>query len=178
MKEEERLKRIANVNLRKEEMKRLKSKRAELNKLKSNEYVKRFLKLSEELEEVQILTLEEIKKREFEKYRCSDCSHDIWFYMGGYRTEYDCGPESRDTSYREFNIEKIEFYRYRCLECYSEIEVNIQEHEKFISEHTIIKPQKRRLFYGEEFEKCRKIYFDLLFTNNTEQAYKKLMKRI
>lgn len=179
MKEEERLKRISNVEVRREEMKKLKEKRTELNKLKSNEIVKRFLKLSEELEDEKILTIEEIKKEEFEKYTSYyECNHDIWCYMGAYYTEYDCGPESRDHSYRAFREEDIEFYKYRCLECYGEVEVRKKEHEEFIKQHTIIKPSNNAFFYDRTLHEVREMYFKFLYTNPTDKAYKKLMKRI
>lgn len=179
MKEEERLKRISNVEVMKEEMKVLKAKRTELNNLKSNQFVKRFLELSEELEDKKILTLEEIKKEEFNKYTCySECSHDIWCYMGAYYTEYDRGPESEDRSYRAFREEDIEYYRYRCLECFEEVEVKKKDHEEFIKQHTILRTTNNSFFYDGNYRKVREMYFKILYTNNTEDAYKKLIRRI
>jgi len=179
MKEEERLKRISSVEIAKEEMKILKEKRRELNKLKSNQFVKRFLKLSEELDGEKILTIEQIKKERFEKYTsCYECNHDIWCYMGAYYTEYDCGPESRDTTYRAFREEDIEYYRYRCLECFHEVEVRKKEHEEFIKQHTILNPFNKPFFFDSDYHRIREIYFKLLYTNKTEDAYKKLIKMI
>lgn len=179
MKEEERLKRISNVEIKKEKMKILKEKRAELNKLKSNKFVKRFLKLSEELEDEKILTVEEIKKEKFEKYTsCYECDHDIWCYMGAYYTEYDCGPESRDHSYRAFREEDIEYYKYRCLECFHEVEIKKKEHEEFVRQHKILRPTTKKYFFDSDYHRIREIYFNLLYTNQTDNAYKKLVKRI
>ena len=179
MKEEERLKRISNVEIMKEEMKVLKAKRTELNKLKSNQFVKRFLELSEELKDEKILTVEEIKKEEFNKYtRYYECSHDIWVYMGSYYTEYDCGPESRDHSYRAFREEDIEYYSYRCLDCFETVEVKKKDHEEFLKQHTILRPTTKKYFFDSDYHRIREIYFKLLYTNQTDNAYKKLMKII
>ena len=115
----------------------------------------------------------------FEKYTSYyECNHDIWCYMGAYYTEYDCGPESRDHSYRAFREEDIEYYKYRCLECYGNVEVKKKEHEEFIKQHIIIKPSNKAFFYDRTLHEVREMYFKFLYTNPTDKAYKKLMKRI
>lgn len=178
MNEKERLRRINNVKVVKEEMKKLRDKKAELNRLKSNEFVKKFLKLSSELDGKEILTEEQIKKREFKKhiYYC-ECNHEIWYYMGAYFVEYDCGPESRDHYYKASREEDIEYYIYRCLECYEEVEVRKEDNEEFVKQHTILKSNKTSTT-ERSFDEVRDIYFKLLFTNTTDKAYKKLIKRI
>lgn len=174
MKEELRLEKLQNIKRQKEEMKILKQKFSELKKLEKNESVKRYLKLKNELEKEKILTLEEIKSKEMTISRTS-CNHDIWFFRGGYRVEYDYGPESRDSYYYEIEEDKIEFYFYYCLECWEQIEVKKSENEKFLKEHNVIKLNKRFINI-EDYIHYQKLYYDLLYTNTTEKAYQKLLK--
>lgn len=174
MKEEERQRRLKIIAEKKEETRKLKKMQTELKHLMNSPDVKRYFELVEELEDKEILSADEIMKQEMGKWsnRYNDeCSHDIWYYLGGYVVEYDYGPESRDTYYRTNDPKKIDWYSYRCLDCYEEIEVSPKDNEKFLRDHCVI---KTRLDYN----KCREIYSELLCTNRIDHAYQKLLKRI
>ena len=174
MKEEEGQRRLKIISKKKEEAQRLRKMQTELNRLKESPDVKRYFELVEALGEKEILTADEIAKKEMGRFliRYNDeCSHDIWYYCGAYRVEYDRGPESRDTYYRVSDPCQVNYYSYRCLDCYHEVEISPKDNENFLKEHCVI---KTRLNYN----KCREIYSELLCKNRVDHAYQKLLKRI
>lgn len=174
MKEEERQRRLKIIAEKKEEAKNLRKMKIEMNRLKESPDVKRYFELLEKLEDKEILTAPEIMRQEMGKslnrYN-GDCSHDIWYYRGGYALEYDRGPESRDTYYRVNDPEQVNYYSYRCLDCDLEIEISPKDNEKFLKEHCVIKTRT-------SYNKCREIYSELLCTNRIDHAYHKLLKKI
>lgn len=174
MKEEERQRRLRVIKEKKEEAKKLKKMQTELKHLMNNPDVKRYFELVDELEDKEILTADEITKKEMRKFLnrySGECSHDVWHYSGGYYVERDRGPESRDTYYRTNDSSRINCYLYRCLDCDYQIEVSWSENERFLREHCVIKTKT-------DYNKCREIYSELLCTNRVDHAYQKLLKRI
>lgn len=176
MKEEERLERIRLIEGKKEEMQKLKILTEEFKELQKDSKVKIYLILKEILSSSEIINLDEIVEKTFlrNRYR-SNCSHDIWFFRGGFSVEYDFGPESRDSYYYEFDEDKIEVYRYQCLECCETIEIYKKQNQEFLEQHNIIKLNKKYIT-SNDFLKYNKEYYKLLLSNSTEKAYKKLVK--
>lgn len=149
MNEEERRKRLKEIEEINKEQRKLKSKRDLFYKLKNDSTVKLYLKLEKELKEQEILKTDDIKKQQMRKpIEPSECSHDIW-----YQQEEDG---------------KI---IYKCLDCLLEIEVKEEEREKFLSENCVISSSKT-------FTKCRNTYCSLLCTSHVDTAYQKLLKKI
>jgi len=176
MTEQERIKKLANIQIRKEEMKKLKEKRVKVNQLKKNPYVKQYLKLSKELEEEPIYTASEIEKEAFGIY-CDDCNHEFYFFMRGIRRyHYAVGYDDKEDYCYEDDDEKIEFYVYSCLDCTSDIYVPKAEHEDFLKTHKVIRISN--LQSDSDFHACRALYHKLLLTNSVEQSYKKLQKKV
>lgn len=174
MREDERKNRLEQIKVQQEKMKRLSDARNRLNQLKKNVLVKEYLRLSEMLQSEEILTEEEIRKTCMGKEMPSTCEHDIWFYLGGYRTEHD---KDSISVFKETMLWKVEYYAYCCLDCRETIKVLPKDNENFLSEHKVIKLSDSHSSYSN-YELCRKMYLNLLCSNTTENAYKKLKKSL
>lgn len=173
MNEKERLTKIKNIQLKKEKMKLLKEKKAELNRLKSNELVQRFLKLSSELEDSKLFTMEEIQDHEF-RFDPSKCSHDFWFSLGGRRVDH----EGLDWRYYYAVEEKnIDCYIYCCLDCCKQIEIPFIKNGDFLKNHSVIQISKTMITM-DDYRDCQKLYHKILLTNPVEIAYEKLLKKV
>lgn len=177
MKEEERLERIRLIEEKKKEMRKLKTLTKEFKELQKDPKIKRYLVLERTLSGSEIMNTDEIVEKTFLRNRyMSNCSHDIWFFMGGFSVQYDYGPESRDSYCYEFDEDKIQIYRYKCLECCETIEIPKNQNEEFLKNHNVMKLNKRYIT-SNDFLKYNKEYYKLLLTGSTERAYKKLVKR-
>lgn len=178
MREKERLNILKQIEQEKNNMKILKDKLIKFQKLQESDIVKEYLELEDEVSDVDILNDDEIKQEVFRKqYRNEDCTHDVYFYIGGYIIEFDRGPESRDSYYREFDEDKIEYYSYYCLDCFKEVCIYKNEHEQFVKNNKIIRLKKSYITVND-FIEYQKKYYELLLENSTEEAIKKLVKEM
>lgn len=175
MTEEERVKKLEKIEEEKNKMNELKLLKKRLNELKHNKDVMEYIKLDSMFRDISIKTTSEIKK-DILRLHEFECSHDIYIFMGGYRVEYDCGPESRDSYFFETDKDKIEFYRYTCLECYHEKDVRKSDNDKFLEEHNVVK-LKKKYVSNQDFNDYYNLYYDMLCTDSTDKIYKKLVKR-
>lgn len=174
MKEEERARRLEQINCQQEKMKRLSEAKKRLNDLKKNVLVKEYLRLSEMLEQEKMISEQEIIRNCMGSLSSSDCKHDVWFYLGGYRTEDD---KDSISLFKETMPWKVEYYAYCCLDCREEVKILPKDNERFLSENKVIQLSGSHSSYSN-YELCRKMYLNLLCSNTTENAYKKLKKSL
>lgn len=161
-------------NLALQKLKNLKSKREELlslqkelNDLKENDLVKRYLFLSGFLSKINIESDKKLILDSFSSLiRNNECTHDIWVYLGSFYYV--------DDMFRSYSIKvpnerdkKFEYNLYGCLECDETVETS--DYIKFESEHICLKTRK----YVNIYE-LRKQYFEYLTEMNVEETVKKL----
>ena len=149
-----------------------------LEELKQNELVKEYLKLFNEIEELnkQLCYFENEEQaisKEFvwalnTKYKAegfSSCNHDIWMYIGSYGWKdygffdgynYLIDDESKEN----FNVNK-----YKCLEC--GIYINVTDWNRFEQDNFVLK--NRKDLDGEAY---MFLYYQLLYNHTVEEAQK------
>lgn len=160
MREEERRIRLKKIEETTKEQRTLKQKRNLYYRLKSDALIKLYFRLEAELKNKEILTSDEIKRREMGKdILPSDCSHDIWYFHGK--------GQMNDVNHNS----SLDCYCYQCLDCREIKTVSKDENEEFFSKNQVIQSDR-------SFEKCRKWYCSLLCTSHTDMAYQKLLKKI
>ena len=161
-------------NLALQKLKTLKSEREELlslqkelNDLKENNLVKRYLFLDSFLNKTNIESDEYLISNAFSfLIRNNKCTHDIWVYLGSFYYV--------DDMFRSYSIKvpnerdkKFEYNLYGCLECDETVEIS--DYIKFESEHVCLKTRKYVNIYA-----LRKQYFEYLTEMNVDDAVKKL----
>lgn len=168
----------------KEELKKseiLETKSKELEELSSNEIIKRYLALKEEVEKLQYHikifdNKEDVIEHEFnwafisrpKSDKFTPCEHDIWIYEGSYWEFHD------DYDDYEFSVEDEHSYnfcynKYFCLECGQTVKApNWQEFE---NTHFVLKDRKNKSEYS-----LRKIYYQLLFNHTVDKSKELFIK--
>lgn len=176
MKEEDRILKLKKIEERKMEMKNLKEQMKRFKQLKQNSVVQEYLNLQEQLQGKTIISIQDIQTSEMMQRSC-DCTHDIWFFMGGRRVEYDYGPESRDSYYYEFDEDKVDIYLYYCLECFEQIQVAKKDNNEFLRNNKVLIFNKKYIS-TDDFRNYQKQYYRLLLTNESEKAIQKIIRRV
>ena len=169
MTEKERLESIQRIKMDIEELEKIEKYEVEYNALLSDENVKRFLKLQEEINKYNLENGQKFEKDvnrmiyyEFFNRLCGkeQCKHDIWIYVGSYaynsdpylceyNYDYLCGAE---------NYGAFSYNKYECLECGMKIE--IRDWEEFERTHFVLKDRNQL-----EANNYRIRYYQLLYTN-------------
>lgn len=168
----------------KEELKKtetLETKSKELEELSTNEIIKRYLALKEEVEKLKshikiFNDKEDVINSKFgfafinrpKSDNFTPCEHDIWIYEGSYWEFHD------DYDDYEFSVEdehshKFGYNKYFCLECGKTVkEPNWQEFEKT---HFVLKDRNIKSEYS-----LRKLYYQLLFNHTVDKSKELFIK--
>lgn len=173
MTEEERLislEKIKKMNEKKRECIRL---RSELEKLKKDDKVKRYLELTKEIDGMgnyHRLTDEIVCETSFSSTirESNSCKHTIWVYLGSYYNMDDY-ERSYDVKVNNESDPRFEYNIYFCPECNNTFITS--DYKKFESENFVLK----RYGFINQY-KIREYYFKLLTSNKVEDANKKLIK--
>ena len=174
--------------------KELQEKRTEILKLgeaikllEQNPTVKKYLELVNLYEKNTTGRMYEFdKKTDDDLLYSSLCSvrinetNNIYVYMGTFQKNYECDIEHGSTDYRVNKHDPDANYRiYRNLELMSyqdayEIEVQIEDCEKFEQGHIVIYPKKTSL-YNQFFLKTRDEFFKTSVYESQEKALEKVL---
>lgn len=173
MTEEERLISLEKIKQMKEKKKECIRLRSELEKLKKDPKINRYLELTKEIESLgnyHKLTEDTMNDVSFSDtiMENNNCKHAIWIYLGSYYSVDDY-ERSYDVKVENENDLRYEYNKYFCPEC-NEIFIT-KDYKKFESENFVLK----RYGFINQY-KIRKYYFKLLTTNKVENANKKLIR--
>ena len=135
MKEDTRNLALQKLKTLKSEREELLSLQKELNDLKENDLVKRYLFLDSFLSKTNIESDKKLILDSFSSLvRNNECTHDIWVYLGSFYYV--------DDIFRSYSIKvpnerdkKFEYNLYGCLECDETVETS--DYIKFENEHII-----------------------------------------
>lgn len=182
MNEEQRIKVLRKIEKDLEKENALKEKKKEIEKFLEDEKIREYLKLVNELEQLEkeqkkfsnskekmieyefAMELEDITGK-----KITNCQHEIWIYEGsyGYKENYPTGIK------RVYDEESYKFHcnRYKCLECGKKTENYIWNWRNFEQENFVLKSRNI-----ENVEFYRNLYYKLLFEYPTEEAQEKLIQ--
>ena len=178
MKEEEKL---LNINKIKEFNKIYNlfiEKTFEFNELENNEFVKRYIKLNNELVDLKtMLECFDIKLSNcdiddidimFESFTNPlTCKHELWIYIGSYYSYINCDGEIHETCCGNENDYSFQYNKYECIDC-NKI-VIIEDYKKFEEEHIVLKENNENRYKSE--------YSNLLKENSGYESQKILVNK-
>ena len=159
----------------------------EIKLLEQNPTVKKYLELVNLYEKNTTGRMYEFdKKTDDDLLYSSLCSvrinetNNIYVYMGTFQKNYECDIEHGSTDYRVNKYDPDVDYRiYRNLELMSyqdayEIEVQIEDCEKFEQEHIVIYPQNTSLC-DQYYLKLKDEFFETSVYESQEKALEKVL---
>lgn len=190
--EEERKDIIKGVKKINEEKKSLKSKYIELKKLAKDPTVKQYLKLIDDINNLEkkleyfdstekIINWEfsAILKRHRQNVRLTPCKHEIWIYDGSYFLLEDplCEHDHiiwKNSETPTFKYGELPFMynRYICLECGKKVET--KDWKNFESSHFVMKNQSEE--NKLDFDYYNNRYYQLLYKNNIKKSQEIIIK--
>lgn len=172
MTEKERLEVVKTVKQDIAELRKIVKYEAEYAALLSDEKVKRFLQLQEEIEKYNLGNGQKFAKdvnrmiyyeffNRFSGIKKEQCKHDIWIYVGSYaynnsdpylcKSNYNC--LCGDENHKAFS-----YNEYECLEC--GMKIKIEDWEEFERTHFVLKDRNQL-----DVNCYRTRYYQLLYTN-------------
>lgn len=178
MKEYQRQHAIFEIAKQINEKKSLSAKRSELEKLKKEPTVVKYLNLLEEIQSIQrkykfYNTDEKIIERVFSNLIDIDfkCHHEIWLYAGSCYESIDPRCEHDHLlTYLDENLPvrkgefEFEYNRYICLECGEKVET--KNWDIFEESHFVLKNQNEHI----NVEYYRSLYYQTLYNKSVEEA--------
>jgi len=182
MKEEQRKEIINRIQREIKEKESLDSMYKRLNKLTKNPFVVKYLKLLNDINEIE-KDIERYKnpingkiedsldKRIERNFRCSvsshSCDHKVWFYAGSYyrytNFKYEEDYIMKDSEDLSDSLYDFSYNVYWCLECNKEKKISRFDWKNFEKTHTVLKKQPVNLAEIENYYKP--LYYHLLYHN-------------
>jgi len=165
--------------------KSLKTKKTQLEELKKNQFVIQYLKLLDEIENLEKTysnynSEEKIIEYVFANLISDDfkCHHEIWLYEGSYYLSIDnlthehdhlCRKADETLPVKEGEFE-FKYNRYICLECGEKLETN--DWQSFEKSHIVLKDQNENI----NIKGYISLYYQTLYDKSVKEAQETVIR--